>query len=169
MARRIYYLPSYYSTGAYATTLCWVNYQLLAEMLLRWPNGQLTVVVDHNQLRTVASETVDPIDWRLPLPFTGQYLPKRQMCDTNQDCSQLDSIRALQNTRPFRHSWQNLVKYFFKVKINKTHCFVVASVICIYNQVNKSSRLFKQLRMYVFLNLESHLKGSGCVTIVKSV
>ena len=39
----------------------------------RSPNGKLLVVaVDHNMLRTMASDTVDLIDWPLP-PFTEQY------------------------------------------------------------------------------------------------
>ena len=29
-------------------------------------NGELLVVVDHNQLRTMVPETVDPIDWSYP-------------------------------------------------------------------------------------------------------
>ena len=31
------------------------------------------VAVNHKQLRTMASETVDPIDWSHPPPYTGQY------------------------------------------------------------------------------------------------
>ena len=31
--------------------------------LLKLPNVELLVAVDHNQLRTLASETVDPIGW----------------------------------------------------------------------------------------------------------
>ena len=38
------------------------NYQLLSLMLLKKSNEQLLVGVDHSQLRTIASETVDPID-----------------------------------------------------------------------------------------------------------
>ena len=41
------------------------NYQLLAVMLMKLPNGQIPVEVDHSQLRTMASETVYPIDWML--------------------------------------------------------------------------------------------------------
>ena len=51
----------------------WVNYQLLAVMLLKLPNGLLPVAVDHSHLRTVASEPEDPIDWQLTPPLTGQY------------------------------------------------------------------------------------------------
>ena len=31
--------------------------------VLKQPNGELIVAVNHNQVRTMASETVDPIDW----------------------------------------------------------------------------------------------------------
>ena len=36
--------------------------------ILKYPNGELIVAVDHNQLRAMASETVDPIDWSYPPP-----------------------------------------------------------------------------------------------------
>ena len=36
--------------------------------VLKQPNGKLIVAVNHNQLRTMASETVDPIDWSHPPP-----------------------------------------------------------------------------------------------------
>ena len=32
------------------------------------PMGEILVSFDHNQLRTMASETVDPIDWSQPTP-----------------------------------------------------------------------------------------------------
>ena len=35
-------------------------------MLLKQPHGELPVVVDHSQLRTISPKTVDPIDWPLP-------------------------------------------------------------------------------------------------------
>ena len=38
-----------------------INY--LQYNLLKKPKGELLVGVDHNQLRTMASKTVDPIDW----------------------------------------------------------------------------------------------------------
>ena len=31
--------------------------------VLKQPNGELLVAVNHNRLRTMASQTVDPIDW----------------------------------------------------------------------------------------------------------
>ena len=42
------------------------TYKLLAIMLLTQPNGQLLVPIDHNQLRTMASETVDPMEAVIP-------------------------------------------------------------------------------------------------------
>ena len=51
--------------GESTITLCGVNYQLLEVMLLKQPNGQILVAVDHNQLRTMASETVNAIEWLL--------------------------------------------------------------------------------------------------------
>ena len=36
--------------------------------VLKQPNGELLVAVNHNQIRTMASETADPIDWSHPQP-----------------------------------------------------------------------------------------------------
>ena len=38
--------------------------------MLKQPTGELIVSVNHNQLRTMASETVDPIDRSHPSPHT---------------------------------------------------------------------------------------------------
>ena len=38
---------------------------------LKQPIGELLVAVDHNQLPTMASETVDPIDWSHPPTLMG--------------------------------------------------------------------------------------------------
>ena len=43
--------------------------------VLKQPNGELLIAVNHNQLRKMASETVDPIDWSHPRPH-GQYPPE---------------------------------------------------------------------------------------------
>ena len=37
--------------------------------LLKKPNWELLVAVDHNQLQTMALETIDPIDWVHPPPL----------------------------------------------------------------------------------------------------
>ena len=47
------------------------NYQRIIVILLKKPNVQLLVTLDHSQQRTMTSETVDPIDWPLALLFTG--------------------------------------------------------------------------------------------------
>ena len=46
----------------------WGQLPTTCSTILKKPNGELLVAVDHNQLRTLASETVDPIDWSPPLP-----------------------------------------------------------------------------------------------------
>ena len=51
-------------SGESTTTECGVNYNVLKQ-----PNGELLIAVNHNQLRTMASETVDPIDWSQPPPL----------------------------------------------------------------------------------------------------
>ena len=51
----------------------WVKLSTTCSNLLKKPNGELLVVVNHNQLRTTTSETVDPIDWSHPPLYTGQY------------------------------------------------------------------------------------------------
>ena len=58
--------------------ICGVNYQnLLVVMLPKYPNGRLPVTVDLSQLRTMASETVDPIDWPLPPALHRAVPPER--------------------------------------------------------------------------------------------
>ena len=49
--------------------------------LLKQPNGELLVAVDHNQLRTIASETVSPIDWLHP-PSSWAVPPDLQVLKT---------------------------------------------------------------------------------------
>ena len=46
----------------------WAKLSTTCSNLLKQLNGKLLVAVDHNQLRTMASETEDPIDWSLPPP-----------------------------------------------------------------------------------------------------
>ena len=77
---------------------------ILAVMLLKQPNGEIPVVVDYSQLTTLASETVDPIDWPLS-PTLHRAIPPElhvlhaimKMMATNYKtcCSHWDA-----NTRP---------------------------------------------------------------------
>ena len=72
-------------SGESTTTECGVNYQLPAGMLLKQPNWELLVAVDHNLLGTMASETVDPIDWSHPPP-SWAVPPERRVHSINR-CS----------------------------------------------------------------------------------
>ena len=51
----------------------WGKFHLLAVMLLTYLNWEIPLAVDLNQIRTMTSETIDPIDWPLPPPYTGPY------------------------------------------------------------------------------------------------
>ena len=51
--------------------------------VLKQPNGELLVAVNHNQLRTMESETVDPIDWSHPPP-SWAVPPERLVHSINQ-------------------------------------------------------------------------------------
>ena len=50
--------------------------------VLKQPNGEL-VAVNHNQLQTMASETIDPIDWLHPPPSWAVF-PERHVHSINQ-------------------------------------------------------------------------------------
>ena len=41
----------------------WGQLSTTCSNVLKQPNGELLVAVDHNHIRTMALETVDPIDW----------------------------------------------------------------------------------------------------------
>ena len=51
--------------------------------VLKQPNGELLVAVNHNQQRTMTSETVDPIDWSHPPP-SWAVPPERLIHSINQ-------------------------------------------------------------------------------------
>ena len=51
----------------------WVQLSTTCSNVLKKSNGELLVALNHNQLRIMASETVDPIYWSHPHPH-GQYL-----------------------------------------------------------------------------------------------
>ena len=51
--------------------------------VLKQPNGELLVAVNHNQLRTMASETVDPIYCSHPQP-SWAVPPERHVHSINQ-------------------------------------------------------------------------------------
>ena len=70
-------------SGESTTTECGVNYRLLCSNVLKQPNGELLVAVNHNQLRTMASEAVDPIVWTHPPP-SWAVPPERHVQSINQ-------------------------------------------------------------------------------------
>ena len=46
----------------------WGQLSTTCSNVLKQPKGELLVAVNHNQLRIMVSETVDPIDWSHPPP-----------------------------------------------------------------------------------------------------
>ena len=46
----------------------WGQLSTTCSNVLTQPNGELLVAVNHNQLRIMAAETVDPMDWSHPPP-----------------------------------------------------------------------------------------------------
>ena len=46
----------------------WGQLSTTCSNVLKQPNGELLVAVNHNQLLITASETIDPIDWSHPQP-----------------------------------------------------------------------------------------------------
>ena len=91
--------------GESTSTVRNVNYQLLAALIPTKPNVQLPVAVDHSQLRTMAAETVDPIDCpsipsNPPHPLQGvpsECHLQMRMRATDQECSKRDRSRDLWN------------------------------------------------------------------------
>ena len=65
------------------TTECGFNYELLTVMYWSSPNGELLVADNHNQLRKMASETVDPTDWSHP-PSSWAVPPERHVHGINE-------------------------------------------------------------------------------------
>ena len=59
----------------------WGQLSTTCSNVLKQPNGELLVAVNHKQLRTMASETVDPIGWSHPPP---SWTPERHVHSINQ-------------------------------------------------------------------------------------
>ena len=60
----------------------WGQLSTTCSNLLKQPNGKLPVAVNYNQLRTMASEKVDQIDWSHPPPSWAAS-PERHVHNTN--------------------------------------------------------------------------------------
>ena len=61
----------------------WGQLSTTCSNALKQPNGELLVAVNHNQLQTMASETVDPIDWSHPR-LSWAVPPERLVHSINQ-------------------------------------------------------------------------------------
>ena len=70
-------------SGESTTTECGVQLSTTSSNVLKQPNGELLVAVNHNQLRRMASETVNPIDWSHPPP-SWAVPPERHVHSINQ-------------------------------------------------------------------------------------
>ena len=84
-----------YTTISYTTYSVWGQLSATCSNLLKQPKGELRAAVDHNQLRTMAPETVDPIDWSYPPPSWAVSL-ERFLHSINQG-SLRESTLQLQN------------------------------------------------------------------------
>ena len=60
-------------------------------------NGELLVAINHNQLRIMASEMVDPINWSHPPP--SWVVPPEHLVHSINQCTQLDSNVQPQHVR----------------------------------------------------------------------
>ena len=81
----------------------WVQLSTTCSNLLKLPNGELLVAVDHNQLRTMrASETVDPIDWSHPYPTQGStpWAPRVAQCNAGCKSHKTCCTHWAANVRP---------------------------------------------------------------------
>ena len=67
-------------SGESTTTECGFKYR---SNVLKQPNGERLDAVNHNQLRTMASETVDPINWPHLAP-SWAVPPERHVHSINQ-------------------------------------------------------------------------------------
>ena len=81
----------------------WGQLSTTCSNVLKQPNGKITVAVNHNKLRTMASETVDPIDWSHP-PRSWAVPPECHLHSKRADIERELASRADQRElRWFRH------------------------------------------------------------------
>ena len=78
----------------------WGQLSTTCSNVLKQPNGELLVAVNHNQLQTMASETVDPIDWSHPPP-SWAVAPERLVHSINQ--CKLSGIRTCNSSMRSNH------------------------------------------------------------------
>ena len=78
----------------------WVQLSTTFSNVLKQPNGVLLVAVNNNQLRTMAPETVDPIDWSHPPP-SWTVPPERHVHSIKQ--SNLSGARTCNRSMQSNH------------------------------------------------------------------
>ena len=104
----------------------------LAAMLLKQHNGHLLAAADHSHLRTMASETVDPINQQLPALFTGQYLLSvtctMHMRATNQECYGPEFNQGLLQLQAWVSTKWSLINSFFSLLILIFHHCSVSNI-----------------------------------------
>ena len=83
-------------SGESTTTECGFFYQLLVVIYCSSPMGSSQF---HNQLRTIASETVDPNDWSHSPPYTGQYALSSTYCTLQCGLGCITRLAALSQPR----------------------------------------------------------------------
>ena len=126
----------------------WGQLSTASRNLLKWPNGEILIEVDHNQLRTMASETLDPIDWSHPPTLMGST-PERLVYSINRCSSNTARIRScnLQQARqPLR---------LYAASQGKNH---VKSTILHARQI-----FFKQCIVYIINNRLMHFNFKICI------
>ena len=83
----------------------WVQLSTTRSNVLKQPNVELLVAVNHSQLRIRASETLDPIDWSHPPPVWA-VLSENHVHSINSATSACEATTAYSggNHRLFGHS-----------------------------------------------------------------
>ena len=77
----------------------WIQLSTNCSNLLKLPNGELLVAVDHTQLLIMASERVDPINWSHPLIYTEQYPWAPRIAQCNVGCKSQDLLHSVSHER----------------------------------------------------------------------
>ena len=85
-------------SGESTATECEGQLSTTCSNVLKQPNGELLVTVNHNQLRTMVSEMVDPIDWSHPPPSWAEP-PECHLHSINQCKPQRDANMQPQHAR----------------------------------------------------------------------
>ena len=112
---------------------------------LKQPNGDLLIAIDHNQLRTMASETVDPIDWSHPPPSWA--VPLERLEHSINRCSSATALNRSCNLATFSLRG-NHIAYAAIQDINSTYItqdsslfpYMIDVLMPMYSAVDKPSR-----------------------------